>query len=164
MTQCASLNFKETAILDPDPSPVLPRQFHERTDHVLKDEDNILQEQLDKLKRYAIKNKMKINENKTKVMIFNQATSVDVLPRVKINPDKTLEVVEEMKLLGIMIRSDMKWTSNTKNLIIKCYRRMWMLRNFKVNGANTDQLLATYFLQIRSIAEMECPLWNGGIT
>ena len=124
----------------------------------------LTQEQLDKLKRYAIENKIKINENITKVMIFNQATSVDVLPRVKINPDKTLEVVEEMKLLGIMIRSDMKWTSNTKNQIIKCYRRMWMLRNFKVNGANTDHLLATYFLQIRSIAEMECPLWNGGIT
>ena len=40
-------------------------------------------------------------------MIFNQATSVDVLPKVKINPDKTLKVVKEMKLLGI-IRSDMK--------------------------------------------------------
>ena len=69
-----------------------------------------------------------------------------------------------MKLLGIMIRSDMKWTSNTKNLIMKCYGRMWMLRNLKVNGANTDQLLATYFQQIRSIVEMTCPVWNGGIT
>ena len=29
--------------------------------------------------------------------------------------EMSLEVVEEIKLLGIMIRSDMKWTSNTRN-------------------------------------------------
>ena len=29
--------------------------------------------------------------------------------------EMSLEVVEEIKLLGIMIRSDTKWTSNTRN-------------------------------------------------
>ena len=35
------------------------------------------------------------------------------------NPEKTLEVVEKMKLLGIFIRSDMKWSSKTRNLTKK---------------------------------------------
>ena len=94
---------------------------------------------------------MVINETKTKVMIFNQATSIDVHPTVTLDQNKILEVVDEMKPLGVMIRSDMKWHSNTKNLIVKSYQRMWMLRNLKRNGANEDQLLRTYFQQIRSM-------------
>ena len=75
MTQCVSMNLKETSEIDPNPTPILPRQYHERTGHTLKTECNILQELLDKLKIYADENKMKINETKTKIMIFNQATS-----------------------------------------------------------------------------------------
>lgn len=97
-------------------------------------------------------------------MIFNQATSVDVHPKVKIDQDNIIEVVEQMKLLGIIIRSDMKWSSNTKNMVAKCYKRMWMLRNLKKNGADQAQLLKIYFQQIRSVAEMACPVWNAGIT
>ena len=51
---------------------------------------------------------MKIYETKTKVMIFNQATSVAVHPTVKIDQDNIIEVVEQIKLLGIILRSDMK--------------------------------------------------------
>ena len=56
---------------------------------------------------------MKIYKTKTKIKIFNQATSVDILPKVNMNNDRILEVVEDMKVLGVMIRSDMKWSSNT---------------------------------------------------
>ena len=94
---------------------------------------------------------MVINETKTKVMIFNQANSIDIHPTVKLDQNKILKVVNKMKLLGVMIRSDIKWHSNTKNLIVKSYQRMWMLRNLKRNGANEDQLLRTYFQQIRSM-------------
>ena len=125
---------------------------------------NHLQTCLDSLKEYAKENKMVINETKTKVMIFNQATSIDVHPIVKLDQNKIIEVVDEMKLLGVMIRSDMKWHSNTKNLIAKSYQRMWMLRNLKRNGANEDQLLRTYFQQIRSMTEMACPVWTAGLT
>ena len=156
MTQAVALNLKQVATKDPNPSPELPRQFHERTGHVLEAEHNVLQEQLEKLKRYAADNMTKLNETKTKVMIFNQATSIDVMPKVNIDADKTMEIVEEMKLLGIMIRSDMKWTSNTKSLINKCYKRIWMIRNLKEHGATEEQLLRTYFQQIRSITEIAC--------
>ena len=97
-------------------------------------------------------------------MIFNRATSVDVFPQVTLNDDNQIEVVEQMKLLGIIIRNDMEWCSNTKNLVAKCYQRMWMLMNLKRNGADQEQLTKTYFQQIRSIAEMACPVWNAGVT
>ena len=69
-----------------------------------------------------------------------------------------IEVVEEMKLLGVVIRSDMKWHSNTSNIISKCYSRMWLLRNLKKYGAEEHHMLETYIQQIRSIVEMSCPV------
>ena len=58
----------------------------------------------------------------------------------------------------------MKWCSNNKSLVAKGYKRMWMLRNLKRNGADQIQLIKTYNQQVRSIAEMACPVWNAGIT
>ena len=87
-----------------------------------------------------------------------------MLPELKIHEDTHIEVVEEMKLLGVVIRSDMKWHSNTRYIISKCYSRMWLLRNLKKYGAEEHHMLETYIQQIRSIVEMSCPVWNGAIT
>ena len=164
MTQLAAINVKKATIMDPNPNPVLPRQFHERTNHILPNENNPLQNEIEKLKKYAEENGMKINQEKTKVMLFNRATKTDFLPQLEISEGKSLEVVEEMKLLGIMIRSDLRWTSNTNLIISKCYKRIWMLRRLKHFGASEDNLLEVYIQQIRSITEMACPVWNGGLT
>ena len=56
---------------------------------------------------------MKINEQKSKVMIFNTAHIYDIEPRLSIHSDEYLEVVEKFKLLGVIVRSDMKWYENT---------------------------------------------------
>ena len=75
-----------------------------------------------------------------------------------------IEVVDEMKLLGIIVRNDLKWHSNTRNIISKCFARMWLLRNLKKFGASEEQMLEVYLQQIRSVAEMACPVWNSGLT
>ena len=48
-----------------------------------------------------------------------------------------LEVEEEMRILGIIVRSDLKWTSNTKYIVEKGYSRLWMLRRLKKHGDGT---------------------------
>jgi hypothetical protein len=106
MTQCSSMNLKET--VEVNPNPTLPRQFRERTDHILDPKKNPIQTEVKKLGEYAKKHKMKINKLKTKVMLFIQARNIDCLPEVKIDEDTNIEVVEEMKLLGVMLRDDMK--------------------------------------------------------
>ena len=164
MTQLAAIDIKSATFKDPNTEPVLPRQYHERTDHILPAENNPLQAEVDKLKEYASENGMKINEEKTKVMLFNRATKTDFLPNLELSEGKQIEIVEELKLLGVMIRSDLKWTSNTKQIIAKCYKRMWMLRNLKKFGADETNLLEVYFQQVRSITEMACPVWNAGLS
>ena len=50
-------------------------------------------------------------------MVFNPGRARDFMPRFEINSEE-LEVVDETKLLGVMLRSDLSWSSNT-NYIVK---------------------------------------------
>ena len=164
MTQCVAVNLKKVAVLNPNPTCDLPRQYHERTGHVLPAEHNYIQQKVNKLKQYAKDKKMVINESKTKIIVFNEARSVDILPKVKLSEENMIEVVDDMKLLGVMIRSDLKWHDNTEHIIRKSFQRMWILRNLKRYGAEENLLLEAYTQQIRSITEMACPVWNGALT
>ena len=62
---------------------------------------------------------MKINESKSKVMIFNSRTKYDARPRLAIGDTDYLEVVESYKLLGVIVRSDLKWSENTDHICKK---------------------------------------------
>ena len=162
MTQCEAIDLRKSAILDPNPT--LPRQFHQRTGHILPPANNPIQEQVYELQKYAKDHGMKINYDKTKQMLFNTAKTIDVLPQVHLKDDNYVELVDETKLLGMMITSDLKWKTNTNKLVAKAYQRVWMLRNLKRYGATEEHLVEVYFQQVRSLLEQDCPVWNAGIT
>ena len=61
--------------------------------------------------KYAEENKMKVNYRKTKLMVFNPGKIRDFLPRFSFN-SMELEVVDEIKLLGIVIKNDLYSTEN----------------------------------------------------
>ena len=50
---------------------------------------------------------MKLKYKKTKVMLFNPCWSVDFMQQLEVE-DHELELVEEMRLIGVIIQSDMK--------------------------------------------------------
>ena len=62
---------------------------------------------------------MVINESKTKIMLFNPARKIDILPKIELNEGNSIEVVDETKLLGLIVRSDLKWQRTTDNIIKK---------------------------------------------
>ena len=63
-------------------------------------------------------------------MIINQTKSVDVIPEIRLDDDTILEVEDEIKLLGVIVRSQLKWQSNTKNINSKGFARIWLNRNY----------------------------------
>ena len=85
----------------------LPESFHARTGHHLPVENSRVYNQLVATEEYAEKNDMKLNQKKTKLMIFNSCRSMDFMPSFKLGTEE-LQVVEEMKLLGIHTSSDLK--------------------------------------------------------
>ena len=72
------------------------------------------------MNNYAKENDMKLNFKKTKLMVFNAGKSMDFMPNFQLDGHE-LEVVEEMKILGLILRTDMKWSSNTENIVGKAF-------------------------------------------
>ena len=117
MTAAVSINLKKTLVPHPDPNPPKPLNYHARTGHIFpQQEDGELQSMMSDLKVYADEHEMVINKKKTKVIMFNQARDYDFPPEISVDTDENLEVVEELKLLGVLISSDLSWSANTDNI------------------------------------------------
>ena len=96
-------------------------------------------------------------------MLFNRARSLDFQPELYLG-DNLIEVVEETKLLGVIMSSDLKWKRHINYMKKDCYSRMWALRRMKEVGATISDMLEVYTLQIRCQTELGCPAWNGSLT
>ena len=84
-----------------------------------------------------------------------------MMPEIKLAPDaENIEVVEEYKLLGQIIRTDLKTSSNTDSICRKAFKRMWILRRLKELGCCHSDLLDVLSHQIISIAEKAVPHWG----
>ena len=106
---------------------------------------------------------MKLNFKKTSLAVFNPCKSFDFRPNFELAGNE-LDVVEEFKLLGTVISTDLKWASNSRNLVVKAMKRLWMLRRLKNLGASSENLLDVYIKQIRCVLELAAPAWQGSIT
>ena len=50
---------------------------------------------------------------KSKVILFNKSRKWDFPPEVSFSDQNNLEVVSELKLVGVIISEDLKWVKNT---------------------------------------------------
>ena len=119
--------------------------------------------QLKRTEAYAEENKMMINYKKTKAMLFNPGRSRDFHPKFELGK-KDIELVEETKLLGVVLRSDMSWSSNTDYIVLRASKKLWFLRRLRILGASREDLMDVYCKQIRSILEYAAPVWHSSLT
>ena len=140
-----------------------PLNLHERTEHVLSDKSR-LQENLEKIESFTIENEMKINVAKTKVMMFNRSKHYDFPPEFHFSDGNLLECLDECKLLGVKLCSNLKWDSNTNAIYKKAMGRMWLLRRMKTVKLENRIILDYYIKEVRPLAEHGVPAWNSGLT
>ena len=100
---------------------------------------------------------MKINNKKTKFMLFNNSKLIDFMPSFLLNNEE-IKLVEKMKVLGIVLRSDMKWDVNTNQIIATDYKRLWILKRLKSLWTGLAELTDIYIQQIRSVLEFAVPV------
>ena len=161
LTVAESINLQDSLV--PVKNRTRPEQYHARTGHTLPIESSKVHKQLQETRKYCIRNEMKINEKKTKVMLFNPSKTKDFMPDLRLGATE-LEVVSEIRLLGIIIQNDMKWKSNTANLVTKANKKLWIVRRLKYLGAGCKDLIDVYIKHVRSILELAVPAWQGAIT
>ena len=127
LTLAEAIDLKKALKKANEGSPEKPLAFHERTEHKLDREESKVSKELDKLLEYSKENEIIINKEKHKVMLFNTARTRDFLP---------IEVVEQIKLLGVQITSDLNGTKHTQYITKRGYSKLWILRRLKRSGAN----------------------------
>ena len=107
---------------------------------------------------------MLLNPLKTKAMLFNPHRIYDFIPTLTTGGGEYMDVVEEQKILGFILRSDMKTISNTEYICKRVYKRMWIIRRLKSLGCPVPELLVVLQQQIISICEGSVPFWGPMIT
>ena len=128
----ASYNFKNNVSSNlPYHNQIIPR-------------DNLKSQQyLDSIQKWTEEKQMVLNEKKTKNIVFNFSKSKQFVTDLKLK-NENLEVVNETKLLGVFITSDLKWNKNTDYLIKDANRRMKILHKAAKFSSNLQDLVVIY--------------------
>ncbi|CAB4045996.1 RNA-directed DNA polymerase from mobile element jockey, partial [Paramuricea clavata] len=86
-----------------------------------------MQEVLDTMNDWALRNKMKLNAKKTKDMWICFKAAIPEPPSLKIGDD-TIERVNTFKLLGLWINDTLKWNTHIEEITKKANKRLFYLR------------------------------------
>ena len=109
----------------------MPLKYHERTKHIFPAQNSLLQRNLNKIENFTKNNQMQVNEMKSNIMLFNKAKTIDFPPEFSFQNKQHLQVVEETRLLGVVLSSDLRWQANTTTLCSRAMAKMWLLRRMK---------------------------------
>jgi hypothetical protein len=162
-TQVASVNLAESLVRDPVERP-RPLGRQERTQTVLKAEENALQDELDNFDAFARQNKFVVNEKKCFVMKFSRAKSHDFPPEFTVGGSEILQEKTTLKILGIQIQSNLRWDAQVAQMVGRATRTIWALRRMKALGVDQATLVQFWCSEGRVHLEAACQVWNGAIT
>ena len=106
---------------------------------------------------------MKLNVNKSKYMLINFTRNYQVNTRLHME-NKLLQQVKETRLLGVILRDDLSFKSNTENITKNAYKRMVILHRLGKFSLPVEDLVTIYILYIRSVLEQSAVVWNSSIS
>ena len=130
---------------------------------ILPTEENMLQHQVDNFCSFISENKLVANARKCKTMKFNFSKKHDFPLEIMMGQD-ILQEVNQMKLLGVIISTDLKWQRNTEYIVRKAMSRIWILRRMKQLGVGEATLADYWAKEGRSLLELAVPLWHSGLS
>ena len=130
-----SVNLKSCLIPDEQDRP-RPLKYHERTCHVLPEDNNLLHHYIRDTEEFTQQNKMIINKQKTKVISFTKSRKWDFPPELSFSDGTPIECVPSVRLVGVLVTQDLKWFQNTKFICEKARSKLWILRRMQALELN----------------------------
>ena len=126
---------------------------------VEKDQPSKIQIAVDELSNKSWANKFQPNETKCKELRIGFSKSDQIFDSVKVN-DTNLEVVENVKLLGLNLSSDLRWNAHISEIISKAASRLYFLRQLKRSKVACKELVLFYVTCIRPLTEYSCQIYH----
>ena len=96
-------------------------------------------------------------------MIFNFSKKNQFTTELSVN-GKKIYIVEETKLLGTIITSDLKWKRNTREIVKNAYKRMQLLNTAANFTSNVQDLKSIYLIYVKSILDQSAIVWHSSLT
>ena len=135
----------------------------QQNNQFLPPENFLSQDYLNKVCSWTNEKEMKLNSKKSQYMIFNFSRNYQFSTRLQMEGN-LLEQVRKTKLLGVIVRDDLKWHENTAFIVKKAYQRMSIMHNLYGFKLPVLELIDVYILYIRSVIEQSSVVWNSSIT
>ena len=162
-TVAVSIDLKASLVPDPVDRP-RPRNFHERTGHILPAENNLLQFYINDTEQFVQENNMVINKDKTKVISFTKSRKWDFPPELRFSDGTLIECVPKTKLVGVVLSQDLRWFQNTEYICSKARQKLWVLRRMVKLELDIFKMFDVYTKEVRSILELAVPVWHSRLT
>ena len=121
------------------------------------------QEYLVDINKWTEENLMELNAKKTKCMVFNFTKKHKFTTDLTLKNQK-IEIVDQAKLLGLILTNDLKWEQNTDYLVKDANRRMVMLRAASKFTSDKHVLKQIYYSRIRCKLEQSAAVWSSSLT
>ena len=109
------------------------------------------------------KDQMIINGDKCNVITFNFSSNNSPPQDLYLNDNK-IEPCDNLKLLGVILSNDLKWSKNTTQICSKGNQRFYFLQKLKQFGLSKAELIHGWKTMIRPITEYAAPLWHSSLT
>ena len=120
-----------------------------------------IQDDLDSITAWAEENCMNLNPKCKEMRLSLLAKDLNVL-QLTVN-DMYLEKVSVHKVLGITLCDKLKWGQNTKEIVDKACKRLYLLSVLKRAGVPPDHLITIYCALVRSVLEYACQVWSSSV-
>ena len=78
--------------------------------------------------------------------------------------DKVLERIISVKILGVIVSSDLSWAKHIQYICFKASQRVYFLCMLRRAGASRTGMLNFYKSTICASVEYACPVWHTGLT
>ena len=141
-----------------------PLDWHDRFKLSLPAEKSILQHQLVDLKEFTKLHHMKLNHSKTKCLPFINSNTKDFMPQLSLEEGTNLEVIYKLKLVGLVVTSDLTWTAHVDYTVARVNNVVWQLARFRRLGASQKKLVTFYILKIRAILMFGAVCYHSSLT
>ena len=120
-----------------------------------------MEDEISNIRRWASENKMSINFNKTKEIVFRRPC-----PRQSLClPNLTdIERVNNVKMLGVNITDNLKMDAHVKTILSACSQRLYLIKQIKNQGLCSEKLDIIFQALIISKMTYALPAWGGFLT
>jgi len=120
-----------------------------------------LEDEFKNVKQWAKDNKMVLNINKTKEIVFRRPN-----PRLSLHPSPLphIEQVKVAKLLGLVLSERLHFDDHVFAVLKVCSQRMYLLKLLRAQGLPVTQLNTVFQALILNKIRYAIPAWSGFLT